>query len=148
MSPQDRLPDPVIDIIRNTDMIYFGTSFKPSPEEFGTQSPYLGMNNRGGNPGFLRVRNDGRTIVLPDYSGNKMLMCKLLISPCHRSSSTSLFVALGNLMSTPLATFAVADFVNGAPEVEKLVSGNRNFLWKEKILRQVCPPQNIGGRNS
>jgi hypothetical protein len=76
MEHNDRLPDAVIDIIRSCDMIYFGTSFKPAPEEKHNQTAYLGMNNRGGVPGFLRVRNDGRTVVLPDYSGNRMLMCE------------------------------------------------------------------------
>jgi hypothetical protein len=80
MDPDDRLPDTVIDIIRATDMIYFGTSFKPSLEEMHSQTAHLGMNTRGGAPGFLRVRNDGRTVVLPDYSGNRILMCKLQVS--------------------------------------------------------------------
>jgi hypothetical protein len=76
MEPEDRLPEAVIDMIRSTDMIYLGTSFKPTPEEANNQTAYLGMNNRGGVPGFLRVRNDNRTVVLPDYSGNRMMMCK------------------------------------------------------------------------
>lgn len=79
MNEEDRLPRPVIDIIQGTDMIYFGTYYKPSPEEVHNQTAYLGMNNRGGLPGFLRTRNDGRTVVIPDYSGNRMMMCKYLI---------------------------------------------------------------------
>jgi len=75
MDNDERMPDAVIDMIRSTDMIYFGTSFKPSAAELHNQTAYLGMNNRGGIPGFLRVRNDGRTVVLPDYSGNRMMMC-------------------------------------------------------------------------
>lgn len=53
------------------------------------------MNARGGLPGFLRVRNDGRTIVMPDYSGNRFVS------------------SLGNIESTGLAAFTMVSFTTG-----------------------------------
>jgi hypothetical protein len=64
-----RLPDRVIDMITSTDILFLGTSFEPRPEDAEWNPARLGCNHRGGPKGFLRVRLDGRTVVLPDYSG-------------------------------------------------------------------------------
>ncbi|KAL1863442.1 hypothetical protein Plec18170_000277 [Paecilomyces lecythidis] len=54
------------------------------------------MNARGGLPGFIRVRpSDGRTIVLPEYSGNRFLS------------------TLGNIEASGLASFTVVSFATG-----------------------------------
>lgn len=54
------------------------------------------MNARGGLPGFIRVSPcDGRTIVLPDYSGNRFVS------------------SLGNIESTGLAAFTIVSFETG-----------------------------------
>lgn len=54
------------------------------------------MNARGGLPGFLRVRpSDGRTVVIPDYSGNRFVS------------------SLGNVESSGLAGLTIVSFTTG-----------------------------------
>jgi hypothetical protein len=71
LSPTDRLPDDVISVIHESDTLFIGTSYQAlSAAEMQNFPSHLGMNQRGGRPGFVRVRpSDGRTLVLPDYSG-------------------------------------------------------------------------------
>jgi hypothetical protein len=50
--------------------VFFGTTYAAPSSEASKFPSHLGMNQRGGRPGFLRVvPSDGRTVVLPDYSG-------------------------------------------------------------------------------
>jgi NAD(P)H-flavin reductase len=54
------------------------------------------MNARSGLPGFIRVSpSDGRTVVIPDYSGNRFL------------------TSLGNIESSGLAGLAIVSFTTG-----------------------------------
>ena len=67
----DRLSDAAIAFILESDTVFFGTTYAASKEESGLYPSHLGMNHRGGRPGFIRVKpSDGRTIYLPDFSGN------------------------------------------------------------------------------
>lgn len=68
MYDSDRLPDPVIDFIHSSDTVFLGTTYQAPASEEETYPSHLGMNQRGGRKGFVRV-SEGRTIVLPDYSG-------------------------------------------------------------------------------
>lgn len=56
---------------------------------------HLGMNHRGGRPGFVRVHSDGRTLVLQDYSGNRF------------------FSSLGNIETDPVAGLVIPQFATG-----------------------------------
>jgi hypothetical protein len=76
MGQDDRLPDELISFVHEVDTVYLGTSYVAPPEAAEDFPSHVGMNHRGGLPGFIRVRpSDGRTVVLPDFSG------KLLSSP-------------------------------------------------------------------
>ncbi|KAL3467062.1 hypothetical protein BJX64DRAFT_283790 [Aspergillus heterothallicus] len=95
--PSDaRLPDAVIDFIKAADTVFIATLYKSNPQT-ATQFPsHAGMNARGGLPGFIRVSpSNGRTIVLPDYSGNRFMS------------------SLGNIEESGVAGFTIADFVSG-----------------------------------
>jgi hypothetical protein len=60
----------MIDFVHATDTVYFGTTYVAPPTEEEEYPSHLGMNQRAGKAGFVRVRpSDGRTLVLPDYSG-------------------------------------------------------------------------------
>ncbi|SCZ89032.1 BZ3500_MvSof-1268-A1-R1_Chr1-1g00906 [Microbotryum saponariae] len=72
MSPTDVLPQAVIDFIKSRDQAFLGTNYIPTGATDRTL-PHMGCNIRGGRPGFIRVRADQRTIVLPDFSGNRHL---------------------------------------------------------------------------
>ncbi|KDE09374.1 hypothetical protein MVLG_00281 [Microbotryum lychnidis-dioicae p1A1 Lamole] len=72
MSPTDVLPQAVIDFIKSRDQVFLGTNYIPTGTTDRTL-PHMGCNIRGGRPGFIRVRADQRTIVLPDFSGNRHL---------------------------------------------------------------------------
>jgi hypothetical protein len=71
LSPEDRLPDEIIAFIQQADTVFFGSMYTARTEDKELFPSHVGMNQRGGRPGFIRVSpSDGRTVVLPDYSGN------------------------------------------------------------------------------
>ncbi|OQR91345.1 hypothetical protein THRCLA_09027 [Thraustotheca clavata] len=55
----------------------------------------LGLNHRGGAPGFCRVTQDGASIILPDYSGNRF------------------YQSLGNVQIDGYAGMVIPCFVTG-----------------------------------
>lgn len=65
-------------------------------------------SHRGGNPGFVRVASDGRSLRFPDYTGNRM------------------FQTLGNLTVDPRAGLLFVDWeTGGALEL----SGLADIVW-------------------
>jgi len=75
------LPKNILDLIESSDFVYLGTRHTASEEEYwdGTKDvDRVACNHRGGSPGFVRTFFDeskGRTcLVLPDYSGNRLMM--------------------------------------------------------------------------
>ena len=70
MRPDERLPASVIDTILQSDTVFLGTTYKAKAEDSNLYPSHVGMNQRGGRQGFIRVLpSDGRTVVLPDFSG-------------------------------------------------------------------------------
>jgi hypothetical protein len=70
LSDSERLPDELITFIQDADTAFLGTHYEASQDEAKLYPSHLGMNHRGGLPGFIRVRpSDGRTVVVPDFSG-------------------------------------------------------------------------------
>ncbi|KAL0946396.1 hypothetical protein HGRIS_012623 [Hohenbuehelia grisea] len=97
LNDSDRLPDEVIEFILNSDTTFVGTTYAASKEEEAHFPSHVGMNQRGGHQGFVRVvPSDGRTVVLPDYSGNRLM------------------TSLGNIEATPLASLTFVSFTTGA----------------------------------
>lgn len=93
---QQRLPDEVIEFISHSDTVFIGSIYKSQLETATQYPPHAGMNSRAGLPGFIRVKpSDGRTVVVPDYSGNRFLM------------------SLGNIESTRLAALTFICFTTG-----------------------------------
>lgn len=96
MTTQERLPQEVIDFITTSDTVFVGSIYRSQIETATDYPSHAGMNSRGGLPGFVRVRpSDGRTLVVPDYSGNRFLM------------------SLGNIQSTGLAGLTFVCFTTG-----------------------------------
>ncbi|KAJ1301929.1 hypothetical protein OPQ81_000768 [Rhizoctonia solani] len=95
LGPDDRLPDEVVDFIYRADTIFIGTTYVANPSQEEMFPSHLGTNHRGGRPGFVRVRKDGLTLVVPDYSGNRFMN------------------SLGNVQATPLAGITILDFSTG-----------------------------------
>lgn len=76
MPDEDRLPEEAISLILKSDTVFFGTTYEARKEDAVKFPSHVGMNQRGGRAGFIRVLpSDGRTVILPDYSG----MCGLNI---------------------------------------------------------------------
>lgn len=72
------------------------------------------MNARGGLPGFIRVRpSDGRTVVLPDYSGNRFVS------------------SLGNIEATGLVGLSIVSFTTG--DVLYLTGTAENLVGPEAL---------------
>lgn len=94
--PTGGLPSVLIAFILSSDTVFLGSSYSASEEDAPRFPSHLGMNHRGGRPGFVRVRNDGRTLVLPDYSGNRLVS------------------SLGNIEATALASLTFPSFTNGS----------------------------------
>ncbi|KAH0826279.1 hypothetical protein J3R83DRAFT_5751 [Lanmaoa asiatica] len=112
LSPDERLPDDVISFIRGSDTLFLGTYYDAGVEG-GRFPSRVGMNQRGGKPGFARVRtSDGRTVVLPDYSGTSAL--RDYSKKTHASfQGNRLLTSLGNIEVTPLAGVTFVSFVTG-----------------------------------
>jgi hypothetical protein len=71
MEPSERLPDDVVKFITDANTVFIASIYKSSSLTAEKYPSHAAMNARGGPPGFMRARpSDGRTVVLPDYSGN------------------------------------------------------------------------------
>lgn len=122
MTADDRLPQAAIDFITGADTVYIASLYRSSPETAASYPSHAGMNSRGGLPGFVRVMpSDGRTLVIPDYSGNRFLM------------------SLGNIESNSSAGMTFVCFKTG--DVLYL-TGNAKVLVGQEALeimpRQAC----------
>jgi hypothetical protein len=69
MTKDEGLPKEVIEFIHKADTIFMGTTYVAEASKQELYPSHLGTNHRGGRPGFVRVRKDGLTLALPDYSG-------------------------------------------------------------------------------
>jgi len=83
------LPDDVITHIQGTDTVFLGASYTP---DMDTQAPlHVETNIRGGRSGFVRVSPmDGRTIVLPDFSGAHPLHVQPFFLSCTGNDDRAL----------------------------------------------------------
>ncbi|KAJ4481674.1 hypothetical protein C8J55DRAFT_512284 [Lentinula edodes] len=97
LQKDDRLPAELIDFILASDTVFLGTTYVALEKDAALFPSHLGMNQRGGRKGFIRVSlKDQRTLVLPDFSGNRIL------------------TSLGNIEASSLASFTFVDFESGA----------------------------------
>ncbi|KAL4943223.1 hypothetical protein BDV06DRAFT_144201 [Aspergillus oleicola] len=96
MNTGDRLPEDVIHMITTADSVFIASLYKSTPSTSSEFPSHAGMNARGGLPGFIRVSpRDERTVVLPDYSGNRFMS------------------SLGNIEASGVAGFTIVDFESG-----------------------------------
>lgn len=96
MGPDDRLPDEVIKFITEADTVFIASLYNSDPSTADMFPSQAGMNARGGLPGFTRVSpTDGRTVVVPEFSGNRFLS------------------SLGNVYASGLVGFSMASFTTG-----------------------------------
>ncbi|KAF8625934.1 hypothetical protein AX17_006660 [Amanita inopinata Kibby_2008] len=96
LTPEDRLPEEVISFVQSADIVFFGTMYAAESDEAEMFPSHLGMNYKAGRPGFARVLpSNGRTVVLPDYSGNRFM------------------TSLGNVEATPRASLTILSYVDG-----------------------------------
>jgi len=81
----------------------------------------MDCSHRGGNPGFVRVKDD-RHVVFADYSGNNM------------------FQTLGNLSLDSRAALLFLDFETGGT---LQVSGRAKIIWDEALAREWAGAQRL-----
>ncbi|CEL01194.1 hypothetical protein ASPCAL00782 [Aspergillus calidoustus] len=104
-----RLPDRAINMIKAADTVFIATLYTSTPNTTSIFPSHAGMNARGGLPGFIRVSpSTGRTVVLPDYSGNRFMS------------------SLGNIEANGVAGFTIVDFESG--DVLYLTGTARNLI--------------------
>ncbi|KAF7970058.1 hypothetical protein HWV62_25302 [Athelia sp. TMB] len=97
MGDVERLPREIVDFVHSSDTAYLATSYVASPRDEEKFPSHVGTNHRGGRAGFVRVRPcDGRTLVLPNYAGNRLMN------------------SLGNIHITPLAGLVFPSFDDGS----------------------------------
>lgn len=92
-SGQD-IPKEALDLIADADSLYLASRYSGNdPTSFSPDPPRLGNNHRGGPSGFLRTfwdeQYNRRCIVLPDWSGNRLMM------------------SFGNMTKDPVAGIAI-----------------------------------------
>ena len=85
------------------------------------QQAGMDCSHRGGNPGFVRVK-DNRHVVFADYSGNNM------------------FQTLGNLSLDSRAALLFLDFETGGT---LQVSGRAKIIWDEALAREWAGAQRL-----
>lgn len=86
----------MLDFILQADTAFIASIYRSEKETANEYPSHAGMNARSGLPGFIRVRpSDGRTVVIPDYSGNRFVS------------------SLGNIESSGLAGLAIVSFTTG-----------------------------------
>ncbi|KAL7793742.1 hypothetical protein V8C37DRAFT_85065 [Trichoderma ceciliae] len=96
MTQFERLSNEVIAFITNADTVFIGSVYKSDPVTAAKFPSHTGMNARGGLPGFMRVSpSDGRSVVLPDYSGNRFMS------------------SLGNVESSKQVALTIVSFTTG-----------------------------------
>ncbi|KAJ5319976.1 hypothetical protein PENANT_c040G06131 [Penicillium antarcticum] len=96
LAPRERLPEEVIQFILEADTVFMGTIFNPESSVSQIYPSHAGMNARSGLPGFIRVSpSDGRTVVIPDYSGNRFAS------------------SLGNIEASGVAGLTIVSFTTG-----------------------------------
>ncbi|KAI0070493.1 hypothetical protein K474DRAFT_790053 [Panus rudis PR-1116 ss-1] len=121
LDPEERLPQELIDFIHEADTVFIGTYYDAPKEDEALHPSHAGQNQRGGRQGYIRVRpSDGRTVVLPDLSGNR-----------HMSS-------LGNVEVTPLAGLTFVSFTNG--DILYLTGDAHTLVGAE--AQSIMPRQN------
>ncbi|EKM50229.1 uncharacterized protein PHACADRAFT_188542 [Phanerochaete carnosa HHB-10118-sp] len=121
LEDNERLPDELVDFVREADTIFIGTSYRAKPEEAIRFPSHVGQNQRGGKKGWVRVRSDGKTLVIPDYSGNRLM------------------TSLGNIEATPVAGVTIVDFVTG--DVLYLTGDARTAVGHE--AQAIMPRQRV-----
>jgi predicted pyridoxine 5'-phosphate oxidase superfamily flavin-nucleotide-binding protein len=87
--------------ISNADTFFIGSV---------SSSGKVDVSHRGGLPGFINV-TDEKTLIIPDYSGNKM------------------FNTLGNIHSNPNTGILFVDFANGH---SLQLTGTSKIIWDQK----------------
>lgn len=122
MAPTDRLPEEAVQLILKSDTVSFATSYSASEIDATKFPSHVGMNVRSGNPGFVRVLpSDARTLVIPDYSGNRIM------------------TSLGNVEASQLAGASVIDFETG--DILFVTGTAKNILGDE--AQKIMPRQNV-----
>ncbi|KAG1810559.1 uncharacterized protein BJ212DRAFT_1448631 [Suillus subaureus] len=118
----ERLPDDVIAFIHAADTAFLSTSYVAAQEDENIYPSRVGVNHRGGRPGFVRVRpSDGKTLVLPNYAGNRMMN------------------SLGDIHITPVAGIVFPSFSTGSI---LYLTGKAKTLYGASA-RAVMPNMNI-----
>ncbi|KAJ3562452.1 hypothetical protein NP233_g9565 [Leucocoprinus birnbaumii] len=117
----EQLPQDVIDFLNTADTAYLGTSFVARPDEEEMFPSRVGTNHRGGRPGFVRVRNDRRTLVLPNYGGNRLMN------------------SMGNIQVTPFASLVFPSFSTGTV---LYITGDAQNLFGAPA-RDIMPDSNV-----
>ncbi|KAL4245701.1 hypothetical protein ABKN59_009710 [Abortiporus biennis] len=122
MDADERLPEDLLNFIVENDTVFFGTTYEAAEKDQKRFPSHLGQNQRGGRPGFIRVRpSDGRTVCLPDFSGNRI------------------YTSLGNIEATPLASMTFVSFTNG--DILYLTGAARTLIGAE--AQEMMPRQRV-----
>lgn len=97
----DSFPMIIKELINKASTVFLATKHIPQGENIEEEQVYIGLNHRGGTPGFVRTYEESDNsiittyLVLPDYSGNRF------------------YQSLGNVESGKLVGLTIPDFLTG-----------------------------------
>lgn len=103
----DRLTKDQIHIMEKAETIFVATGYRGEGEDprFGNDA-----SHRGGTAGFLKISNDGKKILLPDYAGNNMYMSLgNLVADNRMGITVPLYESGGMIQMTGTATIQWED---------------------------------------
>lgn len=140
MSDADRLPDELIDMIHASDTVALATYYHAKKKDELFFPSHVGHNMRGGRQGFVRAkRSDGRTVVVPDYSGKfrPVRVGDFEVLTLHPGNR--LLTSLGNIETTPQAGLTFVSFTEG--HILYLTGKARTIVGQE--AQEIMPRQNV-----
>lgn len=119
-------------LIERADTLFIASNAAASPDTANSATAGADVSHRGGRPGFMRVE-DGHTLLLPDFSGNRF------------------YQTLGNLHLDPRAGLLFIDFETGdylqvgctsslvwdGPEVQAFVGAERLLRLRVVSVRRL-----------
>mmetsp|Transcript_15270 Transcript_15270/g.37697 ORF Transcript_15270/g.37697 Transcript_15270/m.37697 type:complete len:682 (+) Transcript_15270:390-2435(+) len=157
----DHLNDEQMQHLRQAETIFIATGYRPYQGEGDDENDIRFGNDashRGGSPGFLKVSNDGRRIMIPDFAGNNMHMTNGNLVMDDRMGLTVPLYTTGGMIQltghtkihwTPSemdegGTFSLKDFPGAhrwleftVDEVNELPSGSLPIRWDSGNNKQL-----------
>ena len=108
-----KLPNQCKDLINRASTAFLATKHEAESDDAAQDQSDMGLNHRGGNPGFIRVYEEAKeqSSNKSEYKKQHLKINTYLVIPDH--SGNRFYQSLGNIQTNPLVGLAIPDFVHG-----------------------------------